>query len=47
MPTESTKSGKSDETKELKSKEEECPHCRNYGPWNGVICMSCGYRFHE
>lgn len=18
-----------------------CPHCGNYGPWNGVICMSC------
>lgn len=20
----------------------ECPTCGNYGPWNGVICMSCG-----
>ncbi|MGZ3789863.1 MAG: PIN domain-containing protein, partial [Bacteriovorax sp.] len=21
-----------------------CPNCGNYGPWNGVICMSCGMR---
>lgn len=20
----------------------ECPNCGQYGPWNGVICMSCG-----
>jgi hypothetical protein len=19
-----------------------CPHCGNYGPWNGVICQTCG-----
>jgi len=62
MSTEPTESGKSDEMKELKSKNgeklivsndrkikkpDECPRCRNHGPWNGVICMSCGYRFHE
>jgi hypothetical protein len=20
-----------------------CPHCGNKGPWNGVICLSCGH----
>lgn len=21
-----------------------CPTCGKYGPWNGVVCLSCGYR---
>lgn len=21
-----------------------CPRCKQYGPWNGIICISCGYR---
>ncbi|MBU3188745.1 PIN domain-containing protein [Clostridium bowmanii] len=21
-----------------------CPYCGNYGPWNGVMCLSCGQR---
>jgi len=44
MSAEKAQSGTSDETKELKPKEEECPRCKNNGPWNGVICMSCGHR---
>jgi len=47
MSTEKAKSGKSDETKELKLKNDECPRCKNCGPWNGVICMSCGHRLDE
>lgn len=22
----------------------QCPNCSNYGPWNGIICLSCGMR---
>lgn len=22
----------------------QCPRCHSYGPWNGVICLSCGSR---
>ncbi len=22
----------------------ECPHCGRYGPWDGMICRSCGQR---
>jgi hypothetical protein len=25
----------------------KCVRCQNYGPWNGVICLSCGNRQHE
>jgi hypothetical protein len=21
-----------------------CPHCMSYGPWNGIICLTCGHR---
>ena len=20
-----------------------CPQCDNFGPWNGVVCLSCGF----
>jgi len=25
----------------------KCSRCENYGPWDGVICRSCGQRSHE
>ena len=25
----------------------ECPFCKSYGPWSGVLCLSCGRKSHE
>lgn len=25
----------------------KCPFCESYGPWSGVLCLSCGKRSHE
>jgi len=25
----------------------ECPFCKSYGPWSGILCLSCGKRSHE
>jgi hypothetical protein len=25
----------------------KCARCEYYGPWNGVVCLSCGNRYNE
>jgi hypothetical protein len=25
----------------------KCSRCESYGPWNGIICLSCGQRSDE